>query len=222
MHWQPISLPALATGRLANAPLDVWWWPEALHPEGKARRARIDAMLRAVLAGYVGLPAEALRMAREEHGRPYLAHAHAPDFNLTDTTGGALIAVAVRGRVGVDCERRDRQPAVARLAPRWFAPDEAAALAALDDESARRAFLNLWTAKEAACKATGTGIFGFLSAWRFGVDASAAAPQLRALPPDAEPHSAWTFHRLEPTAAHTVVVACRDLPDRPRGFVVTA
>jgi len=56
---------------------------------------------------------------------------------------------------------------VARLAARWFAADEAQHLATMPTDDARRAFLRLWTAKEASCKATGTGIFGYLSRWRF-------------------------------------------------------
>jgi len=36
-------------------------------------------------------------------------------------------------------------------------------------DAARRAFLRLWTAKEASCKATGTGIYGRLAAWRFAI-----------------------------------------------------
>lgn len=222
MHWHAMALRDLAHGRSAAAPLDVWWWPDALHPDHTTRRERIDAILRTLLASYVGWPAAALRFEREAHGRPFLAHAHAPDFNLTDTAGGALIVVAASGRVGVDCERGDRRVPVAKLARRWYTTAEAAALAALDDASARRAFLNLWTAKEAACKTTGTGIFGYLSAWRFAVDASAAAPQLRDLPTHAGEACRWTFHRLAPTPAHTAVLACRDLSEPPRGFIVTA
>ncbi|MBS0211602.1 MAG: 4'-phosphopantetheinyl transferase superfamily protein [Proteobacteria bacterium] len=221
MHWQPIGIERLPAAPRRCDGLDVWWWPERLHPPITARRQRTDAILRSVLASYMGLPPADLRFGREAHGRPFLQHAGAPDCNLSDTAGGAVVAVAARGRVGVDIECLDRTPPVARLSARWFAHAEAQALQGLDAESARRAFLRLWTAKEAACKATGSGIFGFLPAWRFEVDASDADPRLVRLPADAGTSTRWRFHRIDPSGAHTVVVAVRDQPDPPRCFVVT-
>lgn len=156
----------------------------------------------------LGLAPDALVFGREAKGRPFLRHAGAPDFNLTDTRGGTLIAVCRRGRVGVDIERIDRRPPVARLATRWFAPDEARRLSAMPDDDARRAFLRLWTAKEASCKATGTGIFGYLARWRFEPEAEAPTPI--ALPDDAGEAGRWSFLRVMPTPMHTVVVSLRD------------
>ena len=73
------------------------------------------------------------------------------------------------------------------LAPRYFSAAEANALAALPDDDARHAFLALWTAKEAACKATGTGIYGWLDRWCFAV--AGGDPQLQAAPADAGAHA---------------------------------
>ncbi len=150
----------------------------------------------------------ALVFGRERKGRPFLRPEPTPDFNLTDTGGGSLIAICRHGRVGVDIERHDRQLPVARLAARWFAAEEAQALAALDAEAARVAFLRLWTAKEASCKATGTGIFGYLPRWQFEV--TETAPIARAVPDDAGAPERWRFLRLAPSPEHTAVVAMRD------------
>lgn len=79
---------------------------------------------------------------------------------------------------------------------------------ALADEDARAAFLHLWTAKEASCKATGTGIYGFLADWRFAV--SSPSPRLQAAPPDAGASERWRFLRLAPSNEHTAVIALRD------------
>ncbi|HEY2344802.1 MAG TPA: 4'-phosphopantetheinyl transferase superfamily protein [Xanthomonadaceae bacterium] len=221
MFWQPVALRNLADKQpLAPHSLDVWWWPERTMPAIASRRQRVDAILRTVLARYLPLDADALRFGRESKGRPFLRHDGVPDFNLSDTGGGTVIAVAGRGRAGIDIERSDREPPVTRLAARWFAIDEAQALQQMEPESARRAFLRLWTAKEAACKATGTGIFGYLSRWRFGIEGEAASPELLEPPADAGEHSRWRFHRLAPTPEHTVVLACRDNTEAPRGFLV--
>ncbi|MBS7458944.1 4'-phosphopantetheinyl transferase superfamily protein [Coralloluteibacterium stylophorae] len=187
--------------------MHLWWWAEDAQPP-QARRARIDRLLRATLAAYLDVPASELAFGREDRGRPFLRHADAPDFNLTDTRGGTLVAVCRGGRVGVDIERHDRRLPMRALARRWFAPSEADALDALPEDEARLAFLCLWTAKEASCKATGTGIFDQrLQAWQF--DPGSVRPLPRALPPEAGAAAEWRFLRVAPSPAHTVVVACR-------------
>jgi 4'-phosphopantetheinyl transferase len=202
-------LPAAAAGALAADELRVYWHPDTAHDHPAApRRQRVDRLLRQVLAPLVGLSPAELSFGREAHGRPFLRHAGAPDFNLSDTRGGSLIAVSRAARIGVDLERVDRQLPVLRLARRWFSAQECEVLEALSAEDARVAFLRLWTAKEASCKSTGTGIFGFLSAWRF--DVGTAAPRLQSAPADAGAAERWRFLRLAPSAEHTAVLALRD------------
>jgi 4'-phosphopantetheinyl transferase len=220
MDWIPIPLAQLAAKQTISA-LDVWWWPESLQPTAQTRRERTDAVLRTLLARYLPLEASELRFGREPKGRPYLLHAGAPDFNLSDTHGGSVLAVADSGRVGIDIERCDRAPPVVALASRWFAQDEAAALRALDAESARRAFLRLWTAKEASCKATGTGIYGRLATWKFAVVVDDSAPAVMALPPEADDAQRWRFLRVAPAATHTVALACRDQFASVQGYCVS-
>lgn len=175
----------------------------------------MDRLLRAALAPLVGLPGGALAFGREDKGRPFLRHDGAPDFNLSDTDGGTLIALCPRGRIGVDLERSGRAPPVQRLARRWFSAAEAAVLAGLSEDAARLAFIRLWTAKEASCKATGTGIFGYLPRWRFAVETEAVeyperAPCLVEAPAEAGAADRWSFLRVAPSAQHTAVLALRD------------
>ena len=170
----------------------------------------MDRLLRSVLAAHVGLPPHALAFGREDKGRPFLRHDGAPDFNLSDTAGGTLVALCRHGRVGADLERIDRSPPVARLAKRYFSAQEAYALQAMAPDAARLAFLRLWTAKESSCKATGTGIFGYLPRWVF--DATTDAPLLLEAPDDAGAASRWQFHRVSPSREHTAVLSLRDAP----------
>ena len=129
---------------------------------------------------------------------------------MSDTPGGSLLVIAARGRPGVDVERLDRVLAVDRLARRWFSAAEQQAMRALPAETARAAFLRLWTAKEASCKATGTGIFGYLAQWTFDVEAQ--TPVLQSLPADAGAAERWHFERVQPSPEHTAVVAVYDAP----------
>ena len=197
---------------LAADELRLVWCPE--QAEEGARRARVDRVLRAVLAPLLDLAPEQLRFGREEKGRPFLRHEGAPDFNLSDTAGGTLIALCAQGRIGADLERLDRQLPVARLARRYFAASEISSLGALDEESARIGFLRLWTAKEASCKATGTGIFGWLPRWQFEVGEE--QPRLREAPVEAGEASRWQFFRVLPSVEHTAVLSLCDGALSPR------
>lgn len=196
----------------------LWWLGGAIRQAPQTRRTRVDHLLRRVLGPYVGLAPEALRFGRESHGRPFLLAEDAPDFNLSDTRGGSLVAVAARGRVGIDLERLDRQLSHRDLARRYFADREIAALEVLPDEAARQAFLRLWTAKESSCKATGTGIFGWLPRWSF--DPAPDAPQLWTLPDEAGDAALWHHRRVQPRPEFTAVLSCRGFVPAPRGFLL--
>jgi 4'-phosphopantetheinyl transferase len=200
------ALPAALASQLDPLELRLLWLPP--DDTGLPRRARIDALLRRVLAPLAGNATESLRFGREEKGRPYLRAEGAPDFNLSDTEGGTLLALSHAARVGVDLELRARQPPAAKLARRYFAPAEAQALAALPADAAARAFILSWTAKEASCKATGTGIFGWLPHWQFEVGVE--APTLVALPEHAGAPARWSFLRVSPSREHTAVLSLRD------------
>ena len=215
MSFEPA--PAVPPSWTPDA-VHLWWLGGALQPAPQGRRARIDQLLRRVLAPYVGLAPEALRFGREARGRPFLLVDNAPDFNLSDTRGGTLVAVAARGRVGIDLERLDRQLSHRDLARRYFAEREIAALEAMPDEAARQAFLRLWTAKESSCKATGTGIFGWLPRWSF--DPAPDAPQLWSLPDEAGDAGHWYHRRIAPHPDFTAVLSCQGFAPAPRGFLL--
>lgn len=201
-HPVPATPPPWTPGAV-----HLWWLDGPLRPPPSTRRARLDGLLRQVLAPYVGIAPGDLRFGREPRGRPYLLVDDAPDFNLSDTGGGTVVAVAQRGRVGMDLERTDRRLSHRELARRYFSEREIAALETLDDEAARQAFLRLWTAKESSCKATGTGIFGWLPRWSF--DPASDTPRLWALPDEAGDRSAWHHVRVAPHPDFTAVVSCQ-------------
>lgn len=190
---------------LAAGELHVWWWG---HGEGHAqdRRGRVDRYLRQTLRHYTQLADEALDFGREAKGRPFLRNRGAPDFNLSDTSGGTVVAVTAQGRVGIDLERADRSLPALRLARRWFSPEEAAALAIRPETVRAAEFVRLWTAKEASCKATGTGIFGHLDRWRFEL-AEGDPVAIPPLPAEAGHADDWRFVRISPANGFTAVLA---------------
>ena len=84
-----------------------------------------------------------------EHGRI--------EFNMSDSGGMLLVAVARGVAVGVDIEKR-RPIEIVKFARRFFTPGEADALEALPETDREEAFFRTWTCKEAYVKGWGYGI----------------------------------------------------------------
>ncbi len=162
--------------------------------------------LRTLLGAYLGLAADAVVLVDDEHGRPELA---APwnqflQFNWSHSADKAIIAVAHGVTPGIDIERIRRRPRAMLLAERFFHHDETAALRALDNAQRERAFLEIWTCKEAVLKAVGRGI-------AFGLDRLRliATPTARLLWIEGDDASQWQLHRIDLGPDHVASVAWR-------------
>jgi 4'-phosphopantetheinyl transferase len=157
-----------------------------------------QAALRLVLERYLDEPAPAIRFRRGEHGKPFLVPEYASElqFNLTHSHDVALVAVTLGREIGVDIEKVRERPAFERLAARFYAEQERAALAATPEADRERSFFRLWTRKEAHLKATGTGLSVNLKA----IDTLAPAPS-------------WWYHEFAPADEYVASVAgTGDLP----------
>lgn len=153
-------------------------------------------LLRLLLGRCCGAEPAALRLGYAEHGKPHLTAPEAPfDFNLSHSAERVVVALSRAVPVGVDVEALDREVEVEALAARFFAPEEAAALAALPEGERARAFLAVWTRKEAYLKAQGTGLSRPLAS--FAVSLSRAEPRLLFTRPDPEEAGRWSVHDLE-------------------------
>ena len=113
-------------------------------------------------------------IAYGEKGKPYLADLPDVHFNVSHSGEYAVCAVS-SAPVGCDIERIGSfRP---RVAERFFAPEEYAALASLTDEAAQAdLFFRFWTLKESFLKTLGCGITEPLSAVVF--DLSGGAPRV--------------------------------------------
>lgn len=115
------------------------------------------AGLRTILGRALGIDPAAVPIAISPEGKPALAPPFSRlHFNLSHCRDLALAALATDGSVGVDIEPRSRTPELPGCEDGFCHPDEIAALP--DDPVARAAaLLDLWTAKEALLKASGSG-----------------------------------------------------------------
>ncbi len=160
------------------------------------------AMLRAVLARYLGLPPQQPRFLRGPYGKPELAGDPRlmPAFNLTHCGPQVLLAVTgPQGLVGVDVEQRRRVPDWEQIAASCFHPLEVAGLAALQTCSpaaAWQAFIEVWTRKEAVVKALGLGLSMPLNAFRVSVMAQGRAQVLEG--PATNTWTRWLGHAVPP------------------------
>lgn len=131
-----------------------------LRREDAVRQCATRAALREALGERLGVPPGSLAFSREASGRPHLAGGTdaAIDFNVSHSGSYALIAFSATRRVGADIESCRQALDWRALGASVFAPEEAAYIEGMDDEQGRRAFFDVWTAKEALVKAHGAGI----------------------------------------------------------------
>ncbi len=142
---------------------------------------------------------------RDARNRPRLAHG---DTGWSHSDGRLLVAYAPQGRVGVDVESRARGTDPMRIARRYFAQEEIAALALLDTALRQDAFLRLWCAKEAVLKAHGGGIaFGLHKAV---FDAGGDGLRMLRCDPALGHVDDWRLDLLEPEPNFIAVLASTD------------
>ncbi|WP_109124656.1 4'-phosphopantetheinyl transferase superfamily protein [Dyella sp. C11] len=191
---------------------DIHVWRLAYdHHDGRAP-------LLSMLGAYLGIPAANVELEASEHGRPSLAGSQrdALSFNWSHSHDQALIAIA-RGVVpGVDLERLRPHPKAVPIARRYFSPDETTALESLPDGQRDRAFLELWTAKEAVLKALGRGLaFGL---HRLSILGPSELPVLHRL--EGYEAQQWQLHRLILDDAHVGTLAWQGGPRRIRQWTL--
>ncbi|MGC1853430.1 MAG: hypothetical protein WA687_13430, partial [Solirubrobacterales bacterium] len=90
---------------------------------GELDRAASHRALRRVLAHYLDADPGEIELRTGEYGKPALADPGAPlRFNLSHSSGAALIAVACGREVGIDIERIRPRHDLLRLAERALEP----------------------------------------------------------------------------------------------------
>lgn len=226
-----MSAWALAPGEVhvwlteAERQSDPSWWAGALALMTADERARHDrfvfersrrqfaaarALVRRVLAGYVGAPPEALRFVVSAHGRPALT----PEvgglvFNLSHTEGLAALAVAREAELGVDVEDCQRRSRPEDIADHFFAAAEVAGLMALPAAARPARFFDLWTLKEAYIKARGLGLALPLGGFAFDLAGGREAIAVRFEATIGDVETGWRFALADPTPRHRLALAFR-------------
>jgi 4'-phosphopantetheinyl transferase len=158
------------------------------------------AALRHLLAGYAGTEPHALVFAQGAHGKPALPGTGL-EFNFSHSGGCAVLAVARGRRVGVDVEQIRAERATLAVARRFFAPAEAAAVAAAAPAERALTFFRCWTRKEAYVKARGEGLSLPLDRFEVPLGPDATSALTAARDDHAEPMR-WSLRELVPAPHH--------------------
>jgi 4'-phosphopantetheinyl transferase len=177
---------------------------------GAVGRRERRAFLRWILARHLDADPGELTFAYGTHGKPRLSGAAGAglEFNCADSGDVAVVAVTSGGPVGLDVERIDPRRPVERLARRWFAPAESAALEALGFEERTAGFHRCWAAKEACVKGIGRGL-GFGLA-RFSIPTAACRDGEHAVEDPSGHLDGWVVRTFDEDGAVAAVAA----PDR--------
>lgn len=108
-----------------------------------------------------------------------------------------MLAVSHSGPVGLDLEQVDRSIDAERLAARFFAREDAAAIVGLPRAEQAEAFFRAWTEKEAYLKGVGGGVPSRLRSVRAGFNSESGN---RAV-------GEWNLHPIEAPARYVACLA---------------
>ena len=153
-------------------------------------------LLRMILSHYLSIPAAAVAITTNAHGKPQLAPSMYTElqFNLSHSGNRAVMAVCDNFSIGIDIE--EVRPITEDVAGHFFSSRECAALNALPEEEFVQGFYRCWTRKEAFVKALGMGLIHPLDSFDVTVTAG-APPKLERLEGDPLAGESWTLLDIE-------------------------
>jgi 4'-phosphopantetheinyl transferase len=156
----------------------------------------------------MGVPSTELQFATQPHGKPMLMRPspHSLQFNVSHTSGMALLAVTLQHAVGIDVEWTDRKVQDRDIAQRYFSARESAYLASQAPSERTSKFFSFWTCKEAYLKMQGKGIGEGLAHCELSVEPD--QPEVRlALLDQPELKEEYSLYQIRAGAEHVGAVA---------------
>jgi 4'-phosphopantetheinyl transferase len=165
------------------------------------------ALLRSVLSRYQEVAPPDWRFSTNANGKPEIDGQSSLRFNLSNTEGLVVCALARDIQVGVDVERLSRTPPL-EVARSYFAAAEVSSLEELPPHERPRRFFDYWTLKESYIKARGLGLSLPLDRFWFQLERD-RPPRLVIDPALDDDGESWQFVQCAPTADHLVAVCIR-------------
>jgi 4'-phosphopantetheinyl transferase len=139
-------------------------------PDLRRRFVAGRGALRAILARYLSTEPHRLTFSYGPHGKPSLLEPTVNiQFNVSHSKDLMVAAMCRNWPIGVDIEKEDPRLHSIDIAQRFFCKRERDAIAEKGEEDGRRAFFQIWTAKEAVLKAASLGLTSELSKLEIGL-----------------------------------------------------
>ena len=160
-------------------------------------------ILRELLGGYLGSSPASIEFSYGEFGKPaHRAQDSHPTirFNVSHSSGLAVLAFARSCEIGIDLERISGEFAGEEIARRDFSAREVAELIALPAEMRPEGFSLCWTRKEAYVKARGMGLQIPLDS--FSVSLTPNRPELL----ESEDSQRWNLRSFKPAPGFAAAI----------------
>ncbi len=219
MTPQSIAFESIETAPQLRAE-EIHVWHLATELSGAEVTKAAHAAVARLLCTYAGWE-RAPVIERAEHGKPFAPELPELDFNLSHAGEHVLLAFARKQAVGVDLEYAERRVSLPEVARRFFAPAEARALEGVPVGRRQRAFLDVWTRKEAVLKALGAGLRFGLDRVEFAVEDDGAVGTLTRIAPEGGQAAEWCVCTLQPASGLIGALAWRGPPKTVRAFRLT-
>ncbi len=194
--------------------------------EHRRRYAVGRAALRRILARDLGTAPERVGFDYGPRGKPFLAAAERTgggaglEFNLSNSSDLALVALVRGPELGVDVERLKPMPDADEIAERFFSASERDVLRTLGPELKAIGFFNAWTRKEAYLKAVGEGLAAPLDSFDVTL-APQEPPRMLTLRGDREAAARWHYRHLFPQVGYVGALAIEGAAPSGRDWTVS-
>jgi 4'-phosphopantetheinyl transferase len=140
------------------------------------------ALLRHLLGRYCNAAPAALQFIASPAGKPSLVGASL-HFNLTHSSGRALLGVSATHELGIDLEQERQDIEALNISQHYFFGSERDDIANATPELRAQRFFRYWVAKEAVLKAQGIGLGFPLDRFRVAFNSAGDRAQVETLDP---------------------------------------
>jgi 4'-phosphopantetheinyl transferase len=167
------------------------------------------ALVRTVLSRYVPIRPQDWSFKADYYGRPRIENVVAQHeqltFNISHTHSLIVLGVGRDRELGVDVENVAAREVSLDLAERFFAAEEAAALARVPAAGQQQRFFEYWTLKESYIKARGMGLSLPLDKFAFRYPDNGAV-KIAIDPCLSDDPARWRFWQCKPSAPYLLAV----------------